>query len=223
MANVEDVKKSENEKKNMGEERVMTPQEPPKPVVEKENAKPADAEKVEPKAEEKKAETKETDKAKDKKEDKKADKRKEETAEKIDKAPTIDPVETQSIAPYAPSNMQYGGTSTSAFAPPSDNFDKDNRINLNVHKREKKSKTPIRDFIAEVCDMKGYKKGDKKETVMSKKLALANVIWLGAKLTVACTVFGPIVGSWLTAQYTNKDKATKLEDKMKGGVKYFMA
>ena len=225
MAKVEDVMRAKNAKKNMGEERTMAPQEPPKPVVEKDNTKSVNTEKVE----ENKIGTKETDKAQDKKqekkEEKKADKGKETSkkVEKTEKVPSNEPAVAQSIAPYAPSNMEYGGVTGPTTFAPNDNFEKDNKMNLNVYKKEKKSKTPIRDFIAEVCDMKGYKKGDKKDAVMSKKLALANVIWLGAKLTVACTVFGPIVGSWLTAQYTNKDKATKIEDKMKGGVKYFMA
>ncbi len=115
---------------------------------------------------------------------------------------------------------------TNEFA---DNFDAKSKINLNTYKKKTKSKKPIRNFIAEVCDMKGYKKADnerrkkegKPEIKMSKKLAAANLIWLGAKITVACTVFGPIVGCWLAMHYTNHEFATRVEQKAVNFGKFF--
>lgn len=109
--------------------------------------------------------------------------------------------------------------------PYEDNFVKDDMMNLAVYKKKQRTKTSIRDFIANACDVQGYRTEDqekgKPKKVMSKKRALASVLWMGAKLTVACTVFGPIVGSWLIAHYTTHDKAKKLEDKARPYVHFF--
>ena len=227
------AKVEEKEKKpvDLGEERTMTPPESQKPVTPP--APPADDKKnVEKPESTEKSEEKKDEKSTDKKEDKKADKKeekKDEAAKKADDSKkaanktesSADAKDEQSIAPYAQPSMEYPRPESLKPMSAYDNFDKDNKLNLNTHKRNKKSKTPIRDFIAEACDMKGYKKSDKDKATMSKKLALANVLWMGAKLTVACTVFGPIVGSWLVAQYTNKDKASTIEGKMQNTVKFF--
>ena len=224
-----DVK--EEKKKDLGEERTMTPPEPQKPPVTPVDP-PVDGKKDAGKTEsteEKSTEEKKKENGADKKDDKESEKgvdtqekdagEKKETKSESKPEPALDSSVEQSIAPYLPSSMKYPSQDAFDFEP--DNFDKDNKINLNVHKKEKESKTPIRDFIAEMCDMKGYKKNDKDKPTMSRKLAFANLIWYGAKLTVACTVFGPIAGSWLVAQYTNKEKASALESKMQNKVKFF--
>ncbi len=215
------VKEREKQPENLGEGREMVPPESPKQTM-----PPVDEKKDEAKIEgvgnsEEKKDEKRIDKEADRKEVEKGEaEKKVEDAKKVEEKaePSADVTGENSIAPYAPENMQ---AQENNEINEESNFDKDNIINLNTHKKEKKSKTPIRDFIAEMCDMNGYKKDDKDKKTMSRKRAFANLVWYGAKLTVACTVFGPIVGSWLVAQYTNHDKASALESKMQNKVKFF--
>lgn len=243
--------KNEKEKfENLGEERVMTPPNPAGNNGGAGDTPPADAKKsdaqknAETSTDEKpketgdtankgKGESADTDKkekdAKNENKDKKTEKTKSAEKSATDSGTqTVSAGEPSvSIAPYANNDA-----TETAYTPQPLEWgpEKDSKINLNVYKREESSKMPIRNFIAEICDMKGYKKEDNEkrkasgepEIKMSKKLAAANLIWLGAKLTVACTVFGPIAGSWLVAQYTNKDKASKLESKMQNLAKFPM-
>ncbi len=197
--------------------------------------KPAETKPVEPKVEEVKEEEPKAEEVSELEGAGKAEEVKddEEVGSKFEDKDTAETLSHDDDKDYKPTEMGPGSVPSAdefeddaepaGYAEPElyeDNFDKDNMMNLAVHKKKQKTKTPIRDFIANACDVQGYCTEDKKK-VMSKKRALASVLWMGAKLTVACTVFGPIVGSWLIAHYTAHDKAKQLEGKARPYVHFF--
>lgn len=216
-----DVNKTES--KNMGEERVMQPlnEKPKAPVVPKNEPEKKDEQAPKEEKENKKdADAKESNKTQ------KTDGKNKKTASKsmvekpvaeLNDNPDAQEEQEEDINNFAP-DLHYGPEDSST-APVDggeyeDLYDKDDKMNLWSYKKEKKTKTPVIDFIADVCDSTALK------TKKTKKRALASLIWMGAKMTVGCAMLGPIVGTWLVAHYTNHDKATKYEKKAAGFVNW---